>query len=125
MEISRPRRREKKLRREGTEKKREQKKDWTKKKIEEITEVVQTMTDEEFDVLPESPEVGTNYKHSDCVADKPEFKFTNDLTKDYQIISSQTPAFYYEIGGKKNYISKSEVTIFRYKGDPDGQNNRN
>ena len=54
MTISRPRRREKKLRREGTEKKREQKKDWTKKKIKEITEVVQTMTEEEFDALPES-----------------------------------------------------------------------
>jgi hypothetical protein len=37
MTISRPRRREKKLRREGTEKKRGQKKDWTKKKIKEIT----------------------------------------------------------------------------------------
>ena len=45
MTISRPRRREKKLRRKGTEKKREQKKDWTKKKIKEITEVVQTMTE--------------------------------------------------------------------------------
>ena len=54
MTISRPRRREKKLRREETEKKREQKKDWTKKKIKEITEVVQTMTEEEFDALPES-----------------------------------------------------------------------
>ena len=54
MTNSRPRRREKKQRREGTEKKREQKKDWTKKKIKEITEVVQTMTEEEFDALPES-----------------------------------------------------------------------
>ena len=54
MAISRPRKRKKKLRREGTEKKREQKKDWTKKKIKEITEVVQTMADEEFDALPES-----------------------------------------------------------------------
>ena len=54
MAISRPRRREKKLRWEGTEKKREQKKDWTKKKIKEIIEVVQTMADEEFDALPES-----------------------------------------------------------------------
>ena len=54
MTISRTRRREKKLRREGTEKKREQKKDWTKKKIKEITEVVQTMTEEEFDALPKS-----------------------------------------------------------------------
>ena len=43
MTISRPRRREKK---------RAQKKDWTKKKIKEITEVVQTMTEEEFDALP-------------------------------------------------------------------------
>ena len=51
MAFSRPRRREKKLRREGTEKKREQKKDWTKKKIKEIIEVVQTMADEEFDAL--------------------------------------------------------------------------
>jgi len=49
MTISRPRRREKILRRKGTEKKREQKKDWTKKKIKEIKEVVQTMTEEEFD----------------------------------------------------------------------------
>ena len=54
MVISRPRRREKKLRLEGTEKKREQKKDWTKKKIREITEVVQTIADEEFEALPES-----------------------------------------------------------------------
>jgi len=54
MTISRPRRREKNLRREVTEKKREQKKDWTKKKIKEIKEVVQTMTEEEFDALPES-----------------------------------------------------------------------
>ena len=54
MTISRPRRREKNLRREGTEKKREQKKDWTKKKIKQIKEVVQTMTEEEFDALPES-----------------------------------------------------------------------
>ena len=35
-------------------KKREQKKDWTKKKIKEITEVVQKMTDDEFDGLEES-----------------------------------------------------------------------
>ena len=54
MVISRPRRREKKLRLEGTEKKREQKKDWTKKKIKEIAKVVQTMADEEFDALPKS-----------------------------------------------------------------------
>ena len=94
---------------------------------EAIRNLLELFDDEllEFDVLPESPEVGTNYKHSDCVADKPEFKFTNDLTKDYQIISYQTPAFYYEIGDKKNYISKSKVTIYRYKGDQDGQNNRN
>ena len=54
MTLSRARGREKKLRRNGTEKKREQKKDWTKKKIKEITEVVQKMTDEEFDGLEES-----------------------------------------------------------------------
>ena len=48
MTISRSRGREKKLRRDGTEKKREQKKDWTKKKIMEITEAVQKMTDDEF-----------------------------------------------------------------------------
>ena len=54
MTISRPRRREKKLRMEGTEKKRGQKQDWTKKKIKEIKEVVQTMTEEEFDALPVS-----------------------------------------------------------------------
>ena len=52
MAISRTRKREKKQRRDGTEKKREQKKDWTKKKIKKITEVVQMMTNEEFDDLP-------------------------------------------------------------------------
>ena len=36
---------------DGTEKKRKQKKDWTKKKIKKITEVVQEMTDDEFNVL--------------------------------------------------------------------------
>ncbi|MBS1254955.1 MAG: hypothetical protein MAG581_00752 [Deltaproteobacteria bacterium] len=51
---SRSRGREKKLRREGTEKKREQKKDWTKKKMKEITEAVQNMSDEEFDSLTDS-----------------------------------------------------------------------
>ena len=40
--------------REESEKKREQKKCWTKKKIKVIKEVVQTMTEEEFDALPES-----------------------------------------------------------------------
>ena len=54
MTISLSRGREKKLRRDGTEKKREQKKDWTKKKIKEITEAVQKMTDDEFDGLEES-----------------------------------------------------------------------
>ena len=54
MTITRSRRRKKKLRRDGTEKKREQKKDWTKKKIKEITEAVQKMADDEFDGLEES-----------------------------------------------------------------------
>ena len=54
MTITRSRRRKKKLRRDGTEKKREQNKDWTKKKIKEITEAVQKMTDDEFDGLEES-----------------------------------------------------------------------
>ena len=54
MTISRSRGREKNLRRDGTEKKREQKKDWTKKKIKEITEAVQKMTDDEFDGLEEN-----------------------------------------------------------------------
>ena len=79
----------------------------------------------DIDVLMEIPEAGMNYKDSDCVADKPKVEYTDDKTKDYQIISHKTPAFYYEIGDKKNYISKSKVTIYRYKGDPDGQNNRN
>ena len=54
MTISRSRGREKKLRRDGTEKKREQKKDWTKKEIKQITEAFQKMTDNEFDGLEES-----------------------------------------------------------------------
>ena len=54
MTITRSRRRKKKLRRDGTEKKREQKKDWTKKKMKEITEAVQKMPDDEFDVLEKS-----------------------------------------------------------------------
>ena len=79
----------------------------------------------DFDILNESPEVGMNFKSSDCVAENPTVVQTDDATKDYQIISCQTPAFYYKIGDKINYISKSKVTIFKYKGDPDGQNNRN
>ena len=54
MKTSRSRGREKKLRRYGTEKKREQKKDLTKNKMKEITEAVQKMPDDEFDVLEES-----------------------------------------------------------------------
>ena len=54
MSVSTSRNREKKLRRDGTEKKRDTKKDWTKKKIKEITDVVNELTDEEFEVLPES-----------------------------------------------------------------------
>ena len=53
MAIARYRGRERKLRSDGMEKKREQKKDWTKNKLKEITEVVQMMTDEEFEGLPE------------------------------------------------------------------------
>ena len=36
---------------DGTEKKRKQKKDWTKKKIKKITEAVQKITVDEFDGL--------------------------------------------------------------------------
>ena len=54
MSVSTSRNREKKLRRDGTEKKRDTKKDWTKKKIKEITNVVHELTDEEFEDLPES-----------------------------------------------------------------------
>ena len=54
MTISRSRERVKKLRQDGTEKKIGQKKDWTKKKIKEITEAVQKMTNDEFDDLEES-----------------------------------------------------------------------
>ena len=46
MTISRYQGREKRQRRDGTEKKRGQKRDWTKKKIKEITEAVQKMTDD-------------------------------------------------------------------------------
>jgi len=48
MTISRSRGKGKNLRQDGTEKKRGQKKDWTNKKIKEITEAVQKMTDDEF-----------------------------------------------------------------------------
>ena len=54
MSVSTSRNREKKLRRDGTEKKRDTKKDWTKKKIKEITDVVHELTDEEFEDLPKS-----------------------------------------------------------------------
>ena len=54
MSVSTSRNREKKLKRDGTEKKRDTKKDWTKKKIKEITDVVHELTDEEFEDLPES-----------------------------------------------------------------------
>ena len=53
MKISRSRGR-KKTKTGWTDKKREQKKVWTKKKIKEIAEAVQKMTDEEFDGLKES-----------------------------------------------------------------------
>ena len=47
MTISRSRGREKELRRDRTVQKREQKKDWTKKEIQEnTTEPVQTITDD-------------------------------------------------------------------------------
>jgi len=54
MSVSTSRNIEKKLRRDGTEKKRDTKKDWTKKKIKEITDVVHELTDEEFEDLPKS-----------------------------------------------------------------------
>jgi len=54
MSVSTSRNREKKLRRDGTEKKRDTKKDWTKKKIKEIVDVVHELTDEEFEDLPKS-----------------------------------------------------------------------
>ena len=41
-------------RRDATEKKRGQKKDWTKKKIKKINEAIQKMIDDEFDGLAES-----------------------------------------------------------------------
>ena len=54
MTIFRSRGREKKLRRDGAEKKREQKKYWTREKIKEITEEVQKIKDDEYDGLEES-----------------------------------------------------------------------
>jgi len=51
MTISRPRGREKETNKGWYREKREIKKDWTKKKIKEITEAVQKMTDYEFDGL--------------------------------------------------------------------------
>ncbi len=51
--ISRSRGRKKELRRDGTEKKREQKKDWTMKKIKKITEAAQKMTDDDLEGLEE------------------------------------------------------------------------
>ena len=54
MSVSTSRNIEKKLRRDGTEKKRDTKKDWTKKKIKEIVDVVHELTDEEFEDLPKS-----------------------------------------------------------------------
>jgi len=39
---------------EWNREKREKKKDWTKKKIKQITEAFQKITDNEFDVLEES-----------------------------------------------------------------------
>ena len=75
---------------------------------------------QDFDVLREYPEVGENFKECACVAEKPEVMPTDNPAKDFEIISIQTPAFYNNIGDKKNYISKSKVTIFKYKGDSNG-----
>ena len=62
MSVSTSRNREKKLRRDGTEKKRDTKKDWTKKKIKEITDVVHELTDEEFEDLSESLKITLSIK---------------------------------------------------------------
>ena len=80
---------------------------------------------QDFGFCFEYPKVGMNFKTSDCVAENPTLVPTDDAAKDFEIISYQTPAFYYEIGDNKNYISKSKVTIFRLKGETDGENNRN
>ena len=75
---------------------------------------------QDFDVLREDPEVGMNFRECACAAEKPEMKATDNPDKDFEIFSVQTPAFYNNIGDKKNYISKAKVTIFRYKGDSNG-----
>tara|TARA_Y100000588_G_scaffold146442_1_gene160258 strand:+ start:494 stop:688 length:195 start_codon:yes stop_codon:yes gene_type:complete len=54
MTITRSRRRKKGTKTGWNREKKEQNKDWTKKKIKEITEAVQKMTDDEFDGLEES-----------------------------------------------------------------------
>jgi len=80
---------------------------------------------QDFGICFEYPKVGINFKTSDCVAENPTLVPTDDAAKDFEIISYQTPAFYYEIEDNKKYISKSKVTIFRLKGETDGENNRN
>ena len=54
MTITRSRRRKKGTKTGWNREKKEQNKDWTKKKIKEITEAVQKMTNEEFYGLEES-----------------------------------------------------------------------
>ena len=75
---------------------------------------------QDFDVLIEYPKIGMNFKKCSCVAEKPLLMATEDPAKDFEICSIQTPAFYNNIGDKKNYISKSKVTIYKYKGDSNG-----
>ena len=98
--------------------------DQTKNVVRSLLELFDD-TLQDFDICFEYPKVGMNFKNSDCVAENPKVVPTDDAAKDFEIISIQTPAFYYEIGDNKKYISKSKVTILRLKGETNGKNNRN
>jgi len=98
--------------------------DQTKEVVRSLLEIFDDSL-QDFDICIEYPKAGMNFKNSDCVAEDPTLVPTDDAAKDFEIISYQTPAFYYENGDNKIYISKSKVTIYRLKGEKDGENNRN
>ena len=80
---------------------------------------------QDYDVEIDQPMIGKNYNDYDFLDETPLIENTIDPNRDYEIKEIITPAFFLKgIGGQKNYISKSKVIIFKFKGESNGKNNR-
>ena len=80
---------------------------------------------QDYEVEVDQPMIGKNYNDYDFLDETPLIENTIDPNKDYEIKEIITPAFFLKgIGGQKNYISKSKVVIFKFKGESNGKNNR-